>query len=80
MVKKKEFVDIEKVTEIEENLINQYISNRHNVKMSQNDVAKKTGIAQSTVGRIETFITTASLTTFIKMLEAIGYKIKIVKK
>ena len=48
--------------------------------MSQRNLAKKIGIAQSTIARMEKNMHSMSISNFTKLLSALGYKLEIVKK
>ncbi len=61
-------------------LICEYIKIRHESKMSQNDLAQKIGIAQSTIARMEKNMHSMSIGNFTKLLSVLGYKLKISKK
>ena len=61
-------------------LICEYIKIRYESKMSQRDLAKKIGIAQSTIARMEKNMHSMSISNFTKLLSALGYKLEIVKK
>ena len=61
-------------------LISEYIKIRYESKMSQRDLAKKIGIAQSTIARMEKNMHSMSISNFTKLLDALGYKLEIVKK
>ena len=61
-------------------LICEYIKIRYESKMSQRDLAKKIGIAQSTIARMEKNMHSMSISNFTKLLDALGYKLEIVKK
>ena len=61
-------------------LICEYIKIRYKSKMSQRDLAKKIGIAQSTIARMEKNMHSMSISNFTKLLSALGYKLEIVKK
>ena len=61
-------------------LICKYIKIRYESKMSQRDLAKKIGIAQSTIARMEKNMHSISIGNFTKILSALGYKLDIVKK
>ena len=74
MIKKEEIVDDEF------NLICEFIKLRNESKLSQRDITKLTGVAQSTIARMEKSIHSASLSTFIKILSAMNYKLEIIKK
>lgn len=61
-------------------LICEYIKIRHKSNMSQNDLAQKIGIAQSTIARMEKNMHSMSIGNFVKLLSSLGYKLEIVKK
>ena len=61
-------------------LICEYIKIRYESKMSQRDLAKKIGIAQSTIARMEKNMHSMSISNYTKLLFALGYKLEIVKK
>ena len=61
-------------------LICKYIKIRYESKMSQRDLAKKIGIAQSTIARMEKNMHSMSISNFTKLLSALGYKLEIVEK
>ena len=61
-------------------LIYKYTKIRYESKMSQRDLAKKIGIAQSTIARMEKNMHSMSISNFTKLLDALGYKLEIIKK
>ena len=61
-------------------LICKYIKIRYESKMSQRDLAKKIGIAQSTIARMEKNMHSMSISNFTKILSALGYRLEIVEK
>ena len=61
-------------------LICKYIKIRNESKMSQRDLAKKIGMAQSTIARMEKNMHSMSISNFTKLLDALGYKLEIIKK
>ena len=61
-------------------LICKYIKIRYESKMSQRDLAKRIGIAQSTIARMEKNMHSMSIGNFVKLLDALGYKLEIVTK
>jgi len=74
------YINKEKISEEEYNLIMEIIKIRHENKLSQKDIEKLTGISQSNIARFEKNIHSASLSTVIKILDAMGYKFTIQKK
>ncbi len=61
-------------------LICEYIKLRNNSNMSQRDIAKKVGAAQSTIARMEKNLHYISLRIFVKILSALDCELKITKK
>ncbi len=70
----------EKISDEEFELIAKIIKVRTDNKMTQNNLAKLTGISQPNIARFEKNIHSASLSTTIKILDALGYKLTIEKK
>jgi transcriptional regulator with XRE-family HTH domain len=70
----------EKIKDEEFELICKYIKLRYESNISQRELAKRIGIAQSTVARMEKNMHSMSLGNFIKILSVIGYKLDIIKK
>ena len=73
-------MNVEIVSDEEFNLICKYIKLRNVSNISQSELAKRVGIARSTVARMEKNLHSISLGTFTKLLEAMNYKLEIVKK
>ena len=73
-------IENEKITDEEFDLICEYIKLRNESKVSQRILAKRIGIAHSTIARMEKNLHSISLGTFIKMLSVLDYKLEIVKK
>ena len=70
----------EQINDEEFDLICKYIKIRYNSKMTQRELADKIGIAQSTIARMEKNMHSMSLSNFIKLLDALNYKLDIIKK
>ena len=68
------------VNDEEFNLICKYIKIRYESNMSQRELASKIKIAQSTIARMEKNMHSMSIGNFIKLLDALGYKLEIIKK
>ena len=68
------------ISDEEFDLICKYIKIRYESKMSQRDLSKKIGIAQSTIARMEKNMHSMSISNFTKLLSALGYKLEIIKK
>lgn len=71
--------ELEKEIIIDEefDLICEYIKIRNNSKVSQRELANRTGLAQSTIARLEKNLHSASLGTFIKILSVLDCKLTI---
>ena len=70
----------ELINDEEFDLICKYIKIRYESNISQRELASRIGIAQSTIARMEKNLHSISLGTFTKLLEAMNYKLEIVKK
>ena len=70
----------ELINDSEFDLICKYIKLRNESNVSQSELAKRIGIARSTIARMERNLHSISLGTFIKLLGAMDYKLEIVKK
>lgn len=75
-----EKIEKEKVIDEEFDLICEYIKLRNNSNTSQRELAKKVGVAQSTIARLEKNLHSMSLGTFVKILSALDSQLTIVKK
>lgn len=73
-------MNVEIVSDEEFDLICKYIKLRNELNISQSELARRVGIARSTIARMERNLHSISLGTFIKLLEAINYKLEITKK
>lgn len=60
-------------------LINECFNIRNSSKMTQKELGDLTGLSQSTIARIENNNHSASLNTFIKLLNGLGYHLEIKK-
>ncbi len=77
--KKKEYVEREKILEdIEFKFIKNLIDLRHELNLSQQELADNAHVIRETIARIEAQMTSPQISTLIKILEPIGYTIKIV--
>lgn len=70
----------ETISNEEFELISDIIKVRLENKITQSELAEKTGISQPNITRFEKNTHSASLSTTIKILDALGYKLKIEKK
>ena len=73
-------MNIEMISDEEFDLICKYIKLRNESNVSQAELARRVGIARSTIARMERNLHSISLSTFTKLLEALGYELKILKK
>ena len=69
----------EMISDGEFDLICKYIKLRNESNISQSELAKRVGIARSTIARMERNLHSISLSTFTKLLGTIGYKLEIIK-
>ncbi len=76
----KEMIKKETISDEEFNLISQIVKVRIENNKTQKEIAKLTGISQPNITRFEKNIHSASLSTTIKILDALGYKLTIEKK
>lgn len=72
-------ISIEKTQKEEVRLVDEYTKLRYSTNISQRNISDATGLAQSTVARLEKNLHSASLGNFIKILEVIGYHLEIKK-
>ena len=75
-----ENMNIEMISDEEFDLICKYIKLRNESNISQSELARRVGIARSTIARMERNLHSISLSTFTKLLDALGYKLEISKK
>ena len=68
------------INDEEFDLICKYIKIRYESNISQRELASKIGIAQSTIARMEKNMHSMSIGNFVKVLDALGYKLEIIKK
>ena len=73
-------IEKEIISNEEFDLICKYIKLRNESNISQSELAKRIGIARSTIARMERNLHSISLGTFIKLLEVMNYKLEIVEK
>ena len=79
MKKVNEFIEKEKLlSELEYELVKDFIIIRKNQKLTQQEVANQSNVIRETIARIENSITSPQVNTLIKILEPLGYTIKIV--
>ncbi len=74
----KEYIEREKkLIDIEYNFISDFIKTRKDANLTQQQMADKANVIRTTVARIENLMASPQLNTLIKLLEPIGYTIKI---
>ena len=73
-------IEKEIISNEEFDLICKYIKLRNETNISQSELAKRVGVARSTIARMERNLHSISLGTFVKLLEAMNYKLEIVGK
>ena len=73
------YVEREKaLQEIEYKFIQDLVNLRHEKKLTQQQVADNAKVIRETIARIENGMTSPQVNTLIKILEPIGYTIRIV--
>ena len=68
----------DKLKEIEYEFVQDFIKLRKDNHLTQEAMANQSGVIRLTVTRIENLITSPQINTLIKILEPIGYTVKIV--
>ncbi|MHC1771077.1 MAG: helix-turn-helix domain-containing protein [Flexilinea sp.] len=63
--------NIEYIEELSE-IVSQFISQRKELKLSQRDLAQKSGVPQSSIARIETGASVPQINTLLKVLKPLG--------
>ena len=73
-------INKEIINDDEFDLICKYIKIRYESNVSQRELAKRIGIAQSTIARMEKNLHSMSIGNFTKLLSSLGYKLEILKQ
>ena len=73
-------MNIEIINDEEFDLICKYIKLRNESNISQSELARRVGIARSTIARMEKNMHSMSIGNFVKVLDTLGYKLEILKK
>ena len=73
-------ISTEIINDNEFDLICEYIKLRNKSNISQSELAKRVGIARSTIARMEKNMHSMSIGNFVKVLDALGYKLEILEK
>ena len=68
------------INDEEFDLICKFIKIRYESNISQRELASRIGIAQSTIARMEKNMHSMSIGNFVKVLDALGYKLEIKAK
>ena len=68
----------DKLKEIEYEFVQDFIKLRKDNHLTQQAMANQSGVIRLTITRIENLITSPQINTLIKILEPIGYTVKIV--
>ena len=67
------------VSELEYKFVSDFISVRRDNDLTQQEMADKAHVIRETIARIENLITSPQINTLFKILEPLGYTIKIEK-
>ena len=68
----------DKLKELEYDFVQDFIKLRKDNHLTQEAMANQSGVIRLTITRIENLITSPQVNTLIKILEPIGYTVKIV--
>ena len=78
--KVEEYIEISKtISDMEYELITEYIKLRKDACLSQQDIAEKSNLIRTTVARIENQMNSPQIKTMLKILKPLGYTLKIEK-
>jgi len=69
----------EKLNMLEQEFIDSLLDLRKKKKLTQQEIADNSAVIRETVARIENRITSPQVNTLLKILEPLGYTIKITK-
>ena len=79
MEDKKIYINREKLLmDLEYELIEQFITIRKGKHITQDELSKESQVIRQTINRIENCITSPGVNTMIKLLDPLGYTLKIV--
>ena len=76
-MKKKQY--IENLSDFEFDFICEFINLRNSLSMTQQEMADQAGVLRDKIAKIEAGIYSPNLRSLAKILEPLGYRIKIVK-
>ncbi|HIR58945.1 MAG TPA: helix-turn-helix transcriptional regulator [Candidatus Onthousia excrementipullorum] len=68
----------DKLKELEYDFVQDFIKLRKDNHLTQEAMANQSGVIRLTITRIENLITSPQINTLIKILEPVGYTVKIV--
>ncbi len=78
MDKQKLITKEELICKLEYNLIEEFINLRKGSNITQKELAEQSGTLRATVNRVERALTSPTIGTMLKLLEPLGYTLKIV--
>ena len=79
-MKVEKYIETEKqISDIEYELVTEFIRLRKEARFSQQDIADQSKIIRTTVARIEKGMNSPQVKTLLQMLEPLGYTLKIEK-
>ena len=70
---------LEKLEKLEKDFIESFVKLRKNRRLTQQEMADNGHVIRETIARIENSITSPQINTLIKILEPLGYTIKLTK-
>ncbi len=70
---------VEKLEKLEKDFIESFVKLRKNRRLTQQEMADNGHVIRETIARIENSITSPQINTLIKILEPLGYTIKLTK-
>ena len=80
MNKTDRYIEREKtISDMEYELISEFIRLRKKAKLTQQDIADQTNVIRTTIARIENQINSPQVKTLLEILEPLGYTLKIEK-
>ena len=69
----------EQISDMEYELITEFIKLRKNANLSQQDLANESNVIRTTIARIENGMNSPQIKTMLQILEPLGYTLKIEK-
>ena len=80
MKKVEKYIEQEKkISDMEYELISEFIKLRKDANFSQQDIANQSNIIRTTIARIENGMNSPQIKTMLQILEPLGYTLKIEK-